>query len=63
MSNNKRPDPQTRLASHLLVGLVVGSIAGKDSGSGAFVITAVLSALAHEALDAPIAQLLTELGT
>ncbi len=62
MSNKKRPDPQTRFASHLLVGFVAGSVAGKDSGPGAFLVAALLSAFAHAALDAPVAQLLTDLG-
>lgn len=62
MSNRHRPDPQTRLASHLLVGLVVGSLAGQESGPVAFVVTAIFSAVAHEALDAPVAHLLTDIG-
>jgi hypothetical protein len=62
MSNGRRPTPQTRFASHLLVGAAAGSLAGKESGPVAFVVTAIISALAHEALDAPVAQILTDLG-
>jgi Na+/H+ antiporter NhaA len=62
MSNGRQPDPQTRFASHLLVGLAVGSVAGKKSGLFAFAFAAIASVLAHEVLDAPVAQLLTDLG-
>jgi hypothetical protein len=63
MNNKRRPDPQTRFASHVLVGLAAGSVAGRQSGPVAFVVAALISAAAHEALDAPVAQLLTDLGT
>jgi predicted transcriptional regulator len=62
MSNGKQPDAETRWLSHLLVGCVAGAIAGQRSGAAGAVVTAIISALVHEALDAPVATLLTDLG-
>lgn len=62
MNDGKKPTPETRLMSHLLVGLGAGSIISRKVGANAFLIGAILTALAHEALDAPVAQILTDLG-
>jgi hypothetical protein len=62
-SRQPQPDPATRLLSHAIVGLLTGAAVGQKRGVGGFVLIAVLGAAAHEALDAPLAQLLTDLGT
>jgi uncharacterized membrane protein YeaQ/YmgE (transglycosylase-associated protein family) len=63
MNNASHPDPETRWLSHLIVGCAVGAVAGKHSGTAGFITTAIIGALVHEALDAPIATLLTDIGT
>lgn len=62
MKRKRRPDPETRLVSHLLVGCIAGAATGKRSGFGGFLAAALLAAFAHEALDAPVAQILTDVG-
>lgn len=62
MKRKRQPDPETRFVSHLLVGCAAGAATGKRSGFGWFVAAALVAALAHEALDAPVAQVLTDLG-
>lgn len=59
----RQPDPGTRLVSHAIVGLAAGAITGRRSGLVGFLITAVIAAASHEALDAPVAQLLTDLDS
>jgi hypothetical protein len=58
----RQPDPAARWISHAIVGLAVGYAFGKKAGPGAFWVTAIISALAHEAADAPVAQVLSDLG-
>jgi hypothetical protein len=62
MSHNRKPSPQTRLLSHVLVGLSAGALISQKTGANTFPIAAVLAAFAHEALDAPVAQALSDLG-
>lgn len=62
MSGNRRPSPQTRLLAHVLVGLFAGAAISRKTGTDTFPVAAVLAALAHEALDAPLAQGLADLG-
>jgi hypothetical protein len=61
MSNRKRPTPQTRLLSHVIVGLFAGAVISHNTKASFFPIAAILCACAHEALDAPVAQVLTDL--
>ena len=62
MNHSRKPSPQTRLLSHVLVGLAAGAVISRETAANTFPIAAVLSALAHEALDAPVAQALSNLG-
>jgi predicted transcriptional regulator len=63
VNNGKQPDLETRWLSHLLVGCVAGAVAGKRSGVAGAVMTAIISVLVHETVDAPVATLLTDIGT
>jgi predicted transcriptional regulator len=63
MNNGNHPDPETRWLSHVLVGYVAGVIAGKRSDLAGAVTAAIVSALLHKVLDAPVAALLTDMGT
>lgn len=63
MNNGKQPDPETRWLSHLLVGGLIGAIAGQRSDLASALATAIISVLLHDALDAPVARLLTDTGT
>jgi hypothetical protein len=58
----QRPDPATRLLSHVLVAGVAGFVIGRRSGTIGGVLAAAAAAVAHEELDAPVAQALTDLG-
>jgi len=62
MPPNNRPDGEARLVSHLVVGCAAGALLGKRSGLAGFLVVALLTAMAHEALDAPVAQVLSEFG-
>lgn len=62
MTRSSAPDPIARWLSHLLVGSLVGAVVVRKAGLGAFLVTAVLTGLVHEALDAPLAGVLTEVG-
>jgi hypothetical protein len=62
MNQNKKPSPATRLISHALVGLLCGYVISQMTKRSAFPVAALLTACAHEALDAPVAYALTDLG-
>lgn len=62
MNGRRQPDQNVRLVSHALVGLGVGYLVAKEKGLAGFLVGAVLSTVAHEALDAPVAQLLSDLS-
>jgi hypothetical protein len=62
MNPKRQPDPAARWLSHAIVGLGIGYIVGKQTGSVGFVVTAAASIVAHEYLDAPVAQLLSDAG-
>jgi hypothetical protein len=57
----RRPDPFARLVSHAIVGALAAFVF-KKFGGGPALMAAMLSIAAHETLDAPVAQTLTELG-
>ena len=59
--SNKRPTNTDRIVSHILVGLVVGYLVGKQTGKWGFVIAALASAGAHEMFDAPVANVVAEI--
>ena len=59
---NRQPDAEARLASHVLVGAAAGALVGRKAGLGAFLAVAMVTALAHEGLDAPLASLLSDFG-
>jgi hypothetical protein len=63
MSRRRRPDPVTRLFSHALVGAVVGLVVGQKSGPMGGAASALIAIAVHEELDAPVADVLTELGS
>lgn len=46
----------------MLVGSLAGAVVARKAGLAEFLVTAVLTGLAHEALDAPLAVVLTEVG-
>ena len=58
-----QPDHAARFLSHLVVGLVAGALVGKRSGFGSFLAYGLVAAALHEALDAPVAGVLSDLGT
>ena len=58
----RKPNSSERIAAHVIVGLAVGALFYKKSGFGGSLLLALLAVLAHEALDAPLAQLLAELA-
>ncbi len=62
MTPPSRADPAARWLSHLLVGLAAGALVGRKAGPTGFVLAALLTGFAHEALDAPMAGVLAELG-
>ena len=62
MVERGKPDPAARWISHAIVGMTVGYVIGKQTGPVGFWIAAIVSALAHEELDAPVAQALSQFG-
>lgn len=62
MNNRRQPDQDARLLSHALVALGVGYLVAKEKGLAGFIVGAMLGTAAHAALDAPVAQLLSDLG-
>jgi hypothetical protein len=62
MNRQRQPDPTARLLAHALVGLGVGFIVGQMSGPVPAVLSALVAIAAHEELDAPLADMLTEIG-
>jgi len=62
MAQRVQPDQPARFLSHVVVGLTVGTLVAMKAGIGAVLATACLTATAHEALDAPLAGALSDLG-
>ena len=60
--NSKQPSDGDRLVSHAAVGLVSGALVGSQKGWPGFIIGAALGVAAHEALDAPVAGIIADLG-
>jgi uncharacterized membrane protein len=57
-----RPDFATRLVSHALVSVGVGYLIADTWGTVPGLVAAMVAAVAHEELDAPLAQLLANGG-
>lgn len=62
MSSRRRPDPVARWVSHALVGAAAGLLVAQKSGPIGGMVSALIAIAAHEELDAPMADLLTDLG-
>ena len=62
MPQRRQPDPVARWLSHALVGVTVGYLVGKKTGAAGFWVGAIVSAFAHEMLDAPVEQALSDFG-
>lgn len=60
--NRSNPDLAARWTSHLIVGFAAGAAVRKKATPAEALISAVVAAVAHELLDAPVADLLSELG-
>jgi hypothetical protein len=58
----KHPDLLARVVATALISTVTGTIIGKLLGRNAGFAAFVLAAAAHEALDAPLARTLSDLG-
>lgn len=62
MAIRPQPDPEARWLSHALVGVAVGAVVGKSAGTAGFIVAALTTMVVHEALDAPVAVVLADLG-
>jgi hypothetical protein len=60
-TSDGKPDGADRVVSHAAVSVGVGLLGLKLAGPLGFVAGAVLGLLAHEALDAPLAQAVADL--
>lgn len=56
------PDLSARWLSHLLVGFSAVAVVARKDGLAGFLVAALLTDVVHEALDAPLANVLTEVG-
>ena len=61
-SKQHYPDPLAVLLSHALVGALAAGIVGSKAGPQAAIMAAVVVMAAHRYFDAPLAQMLAELG-
>lgn len=57
----KQPDFEARLLSHILVGGAIALLTAKAFGRNS-IAAGLVAAAAHEALDAPVADLLSDQG-
>ena len=62
MTSRSRPDSTARTVSHLLVGLAATTILSRKAGLLGGVLGGALTAVAHEAFDAPLAGVLADAG-
>jgi hypothetical protein len=62
MNPRRQPDPVARFLSHAIVGAAAGWVVGQKSGPGTAILAALAAVAAHEEFDAPLADVLTELG-
>lgn len=62
MASASHPDPAARALSHLLVGLAAAAVLARQAGLAGGVLGGLLTVAAHEALDAPLAGVLAEIG-
>jgi RsiW-degrading membrane proteinase PrsW (M82 family) len=62
MNGHRQPDQSARLLAHALVGIGVGYFLGKQKGLPGFITGLIVSTAVHEAMDAPVAQVLSDLG-
>ena len=58
----KRPSETDRLLSHVIVALIVGFVGNQIKGAPGAIAGAVLGVIAHEELDAPVAQMIADLA-
>jgi uncharacterized protein YcfJ len=58
----KQPINLDRSVAHAVVGLVAGGIVGRKAGLQGFVAAAVITVMAHVALDSPLAGLVAEVA-
>lgn len=59
---NKQPSDADRIMGHLIVAAVVAFIGSRIKGVPGAIAGAVIGVVAHEELDAPLAQLIAELS-
>jgi hypothetical protein len=64
--NNGKPDQLARLIGGAIVGgaaaYVVGKAIKSTAGPAGVIFAAIITILVHEALDAPVSRVVTELG-
>ena len=58
----KQPDQTARWISHALVGFAASALIGKKAGGAGAILGFVLAIIAHDALDAPVAQAVAGFG-
>jgi hypothetical protein len=61
MPPQREPDEASRLIAHLLVG-ATAAYAFRRAGAAGGIVGAFIGILVHEAFDAPLTQVLSELG-
>jgi hypothetical protein len=57
-----RPSNADRILGHIIVAAVVAFVGSKVKGVPGAITGAVIGVIAHEELDAPLAQVIAELG-
>ena len=61
-SMSRQPSQADRAVAHAIVGAAVAAVVGKQAGLLAGLASAVLAMIVHEAVDAPVAGLIADLG-
>lgn len=59
--SNTPPSQSDRLISHAIVGIAAGAVVGSKKGWAGFIVAMIVTVMAHEALDAPVAGLVADL--
>jgi hypothetical protein len=62
MTPEQTPDPLARLLAHAVVGIGVGYLLSKRAGGLSVFLGSAITIIAHEKLDAPLAQIFSENG-
>jgi hypothetical protein len=60
MSSRPQPNQTDRAISHALVGIAGGAVGATKHGLPGFIVGAAVTAVAHAALDAPLANAVAE---